>query len=85
MLVLTRKKGESLMIGDTIELVVLGIEGDQIKLGINAPRHVKIHRSEIYRMIQEANREAAVKPLPLDQLKEMMQGHDNPDQNPGRD
>lgn len=47
------------MIGDDIEVVVVDIKGDQIKLGIRAPRDVAIHRTEIYREIQEQNRQAA--------------------------
>ena len=58
MLVLSRKKGESLMIGDNIEIKVLGIEGDQVKIGIVAPRSVIVHRSEIYEAIQAQNKEA---------------------------
>ncbi|MBL3730190.1 carbon storage regulator CsrA [Lysinibacillus sp. HST-98] len=58
MLVLSRKKGESIMIGDQIEVKILAVEGDQIKLGIVAPKSVKVHRSEIFEAIQEQNREA---------------------------
>jgi carbon storage regulator len=59
MLVLTRKKNESIMIGDSIEIKVLEIEGEQIKLGIIAPKHIDIHRKEIYIAIQEENKQAA--------------------------
>ena len=59
MLVLTRKLKESIMIGDDIELTVLAIEGEQIKLGINAPKNVEIHRKEVYLSIQQENNEAA--------------------------
>lgn len=59
MLVLTRKINEAIKIGDDIELKVLGIDGDQIKLGIDAPKHVDIHRMEVYLDIQEQNSEAA--------------------------
>lgn len=58
MLVLTRKTGESIMIGDEIELKIISVEGDQVKLGIDAPRAVKVYRSEIYKAIQEENRSA---------------------------
>jgi carbon storage regulator len=61
MLVLTRKKGESIMIGDQIELVIVSIEGDQVKLGIKAPQQVEIFRKEVYESIQMANREAIEK------------------------
>lgn len=58
MLVLTRKVGESIIIGDNIEVKIVAIDGDQIKVGINAPNDVKIYRDEIYKTIQEENREA---------------------------
>jgi len=58
MLALTRKKGDSIIIGDNIEIVVLGIQGEQVKLGILAPREVSVHRKEIYEQIQTENKEA---------------------------
>ena len=58
MLVLARKKGESIMIGDQIEVKVVGIEGDQIRLGITAPKSIKVHRSEIFESIQSENKQA---------------------------
>ncbi|WP_077614001.1 carbon storage regulator CsrA [Caenibacillus caldisaponilyticus] len=63
MLVLTRKTNESLMIGDRVEIEVLAIDGDQVKLGIRAPRDVDIHRKEIYLEIKKANDEAAATDL----------------------
>lgn len=59
MLALTRKKGESIMVGNEVELIVLGVQGDQVKLGFVAPKNVTIHRKEIYEQIQEENREAS--------------------------
>ena len=59
MLVLTRKVNESIQIGDNIEVKILAVEGDQIKLGIDAPKSVDIHRKEIYTAIQQQNNEAA--------------------------
>ena len=59
MLVLARRINESIMIGDDIEVVVVDIKGDQIKLGIKAPRSVSVHRAEVYKEIQEQNKEAA--------------------------
>ncbi|GGN53653.1 carbon storage regulator CsrA [Oceanobacillus indicireducens] len=59
MLVLTRKKNEAIQIGDDIEIKVLGMEGDQVKLGIEAPKSVDIHRKEIYLDIKEQNNAAA--------------------------
>lgn len=58
MLVLSRKKDESIMIGDQIEIKILAIEGEQIKIGIVAPKTVKVHRSEVFEAIQAQNKEA---------------------------
>lgn len=70
MLVLSRKKNESIMIGEDIEIKILAVEGDQIKLGIVAPKAVKVHRSEIFQAIQEQNRAALnISPTILEQLK----------------
>ena len=52
MLILTRRVGEALMIGDQTKIVVLGVKGSQIRLGINAPKDVTVHREEIYEKIQ---------------------------------
>ncbi|MFS0725885.1 carbon storage regulator CsrA [Paenibacillus sp. 1P07SE] len=72
MLVLSRKLNESIMIGNKIELIVLGTEGDTVKLGIRAPRDVEIYRKEIYDTIQASNREAASATITLQQLKGML-------------
>ncbi len=61
MLALTRKKGESLIVNNDVEITVLEIRGDQIKLGISAPREVPIYRKEVYLQIQEENKEASNK------------------------
>jgi len=58
MLVLSRKMNESIIIGENIEIKVLSIDGDQVKLGIVAPKNVKVHRSEVYEAIQEQNKAA---------------------------
>lgn len=58
MLVLSRKKGESIVIQDQIELTILSVDGDIVKVGISAPKHVDIFRKEVYLSIQEANRES---------------------------
>jgi carbon storage regulator len=59
MLVLTRKLQEAIKIGDDIELIVLSIDGEQVKLGISAPKKIEIHRKEVYLAIQQENNEAA--------------------------
>ncbi len=58
MLALTRKKGESIIIDDNIEITILGTNGDQVKIGISAPKNIPIYRKEIYEQIQEENRES---------------------------
>jgi carbon storage regulator len=72
-LVLARRVNESIIIGDEIEVVVVDIKGDQVKLGIRAPRNVSVHRSEIYKDIQEQNLQAAQsKPDALKGLKDLL-------------
>jgi carbon storage regulator len=63
MLVLSRKKDESIMIGDQIEIKVLSVEGDQVKIGIVAPQNVKVYRSEVYESIQNENKQAQNLPI----------------------
>lgn len=60
MLVLTRKKGQSVMIGHDIEISIIDIQGDQVRIGINAPRSVAVHRKEIYEEIRSENRLATM-------------------------
>ncbi len=64
MLALARKINESIIINDNIEITVLEIKGDQIKIGIDAPKSVPIYRKELYVQIQQANAEAANTPDP---------------------
>ena len=70
MLALSRKQGESIMIGSDIEITVLEIKGEQIKLGISAPKSVPVYRKEIYAQIQEANRET-INTLDIESLKKL--------------
>lgn len=58
MLILSRKKGESIQIGDGIEVRIVAIQGDQVKIGIDAPKHVDVFRKEIYDQIQGENKQA---------------------------
>jgi carbon storage regulator len=53
MLILTRRIGERILIGDDVEITVLGVRGSQVRLGIQAPPHVSVHREEIYHRIQQ--------------------------------
>ncbi|WDH98285.1 carbon storage regulator CsrA [Paenibacillus urinalis] len=59
MLVLSRKRGQSIMIGDQIEITVLGVEGDNVRIGISAPSEVDIFRQEVYVSIKEENKQSA--------------------------
>jgi len=71
MLVLTRKRDQSIIINENIEITVLDIQGDQVRIGINAPREVSIHRKEIFVQISEENRKAASANVKVD-LKEVL-------------
>ena len=57
MLILTRKVGESLLIGDDVSVIVLGVKGNQVRIGIDAPKSVSVHREEIYNKIQDEKSE----------------------------
>ena len=57
MLILTRKVGESVLIGDDISITVLSVRGNQVKLGVEAPKEVSVHREEIYQRIKQTNDE----------------------------
>jgi carbon storage regulator len=59
MLVLSRKKDQAIMLGDNIEITIIEIQGDQIRIGINAPKNVPIYRKELFLEIQEENKKAA--------------------------
>ena len=70
MLALSRKQGESIMIGNDIEITILEVKGEQVKIGINAPKSIPVYRKEIYTQIQEANRES-VASLYIESLKKL--------------
>ncbi|MBN2289787.1 MAG: carbon storage regulator CsrA [Candidatus Glassbacteria bacterium] len=73
MLILTRKQGESVAIGDDIQVTVVEIQGKQVKLGVKAPREIAVHRQEIYEKIQEENiRAAQISQADLDRLRDAM-------------
>ena len=60
MLILTRKPGESIIIGDDIKILIMSVQGNQVRIGIDAPRDVSVHRDEIYERIQEQKTERGV-------------------------
>ncbi len=73
MLVLTRRRGESVKIGADIRVVVLGVKGGQVRLGIEAPMSVAVHREEVYARIQDENRLAAkTQAVPLDVFRRLI-------------
>jgi carbon storage regulator len=64
MLILTRRVGETLIIGDDVVVTVLGIKGNQVRIGINAPKNVSVHREEIYQRIQQEKNASPSNELP---------------------
>jgi len=73
MLALSRKINESIIVGNDIEITVLEVKGDQVKIGISAPKSIPIYRKEIYLQIQESNREAVGTTATDDILKKLFQ------------
>lgn len=71
MLALSRKKNDALIINNNIEITVLEIKGEQVKLGISAPREVPVYRKEVYVQIQEANKEA-MNAQAIEELKKLI-------------
>ena len=72
MLVLTRKLNESLTIGNDIEITIIGIEGDRVKLGIKAPRNIEVYRKELFEAIKNENRKASQSLPTLEQLNKLL-------------
>jgi carbon storage regulator len=62
MLILTRRVGETLMIGDDVTVTVLGVKGNQVRIGVNAPKDVSVHREEIYERIKKEQQAGGEKP-----------------------
>lgn len=79
MLVFTRKRDEAIVIGDGIEVRVVRIGRDTVRIGISAPAHVAVHRREVYDAICRANRAAASDPTALDRLAARLRGAVLPD------
>ena len=59
MLILTRRVGETLMVGDEVTVTALGVKGNQVRIGVNAPKEVAVHREEIYQRIQKEKEDAS--------------------------
>ncbi|MCH8252648.1 MAG: carbon storage regulator CsrA [Planctomycetes bacterium] len=80
MLVLSRQRDETIMIGDDVEITVVDIRGDKVRLGITAPRHIQVHRKEVYDAIKRENEKAAkLKPKDLpDDVPENDQDREKP-------
>jgi carbon storage regulator len=73
--VLTRKRDESIIIGDDIKITIVDVRGDQVKIGIDAPRQIPVHREEVYKEIQEENKRATIANSDqLQQLEKELQG-----------
>lgn len=75
MLALARKINQSIMIGNDVEITLLEIKGDQIKIGIKAPKNVPIYRKEIYAQIQEENKSAG-QAVDVDKIRDLLQEKD---------
>jgi carbon storage regulator len=84
-LVLTRRSGESVMVGDEVVITVLEVRGDVIRLGIAAPRTIQVHREEVYRELQAANRQAAsASDVAVRQLAQVLAPRARSDRSSGR-
>ena len=71
MLVLTRKPDQSIMVGNDIEITVLEVRGEQVRLGIRAPRHIAVHRKEVFEQIRQENQNAST--VPADALPSLVE------------
>ena len=72
MLALSKRRGEAVVINNDIEVTILGVRGDQVKIGINAPKKISIYRKEVYDQIQEANQAASGDKSDVEQLASLL-------------
>ena len=72
MLALSRKANESIVLGNDIKITILEIKGDQVKVGVSAPKSVAIYRKELYMQIQQSNKEAANEEIPMEALSKLL-------------
>ncbi|MFD2369391.1 carbon storage regulator CsrA [Brevibacillus sp. GCM10020057] len=78
MLVLSRKKNESIIVGDHIEIKIIAVEGEMVRIGIEAPRSVQVHRKEVYELIQQENQLASMQKPNWDVLKQLVPKNQDP-------
>lgn len=71
MLALSRKKGEAIVINNDVEITILEVKGDQVKIGVSAPKEVPVYRKEVYEQIQNANKEAGAA-KGMEELKKLL-------------
>lgn len=72
MLILTRKIGQSILIGENVEVFITSIEGDQVKIGIKAPNETRIYRKEVFEVIQQSNKEAITKLPNIENIRKLI-------------